>query len=225
MSQKKIVIAIDGFSSCGKSTLAKDLAQKLNYTFIDSGAMYRSVSLYLLNNEITISKTNDYSKLLEDEVKIGFSYKNGERITILNGKNVESQIRSPQVADVVSEVATNSSVRKFLVTQQQELGKEKGVIMDGRDIGTVVFPDAELKLFITADVNIRAQRRYEELKNKKVDISFADVKTNLQSRDQQDSTRRNSPLLQAEDSKVIDTSYHTRASQMDVAMEYVLSIL
>ena len=222
---KKLVIAIDGHSSCGKSTLAKDLAKHLNYTYIDSGAMYRAVALYFLNNKVELDVNSDFTSLLNDNVVIEFGHNEDQRYTILNGENVEAEIRSPRVADIVSEVARNSTIRQFLVRQQRALGEDKAVIMDGRDIGTVVFPNADLKFFVTADVEVRAKRRYMELSDKGVIITFGEIKANLQKRDHIDSTRIDSPLKKAEGAIVIDTSSHTRTSQVEEALEYILSSL
>ena len=222
---KKLVIAIDGFSSCGKSTLAKDLTEQLGYTYIDSGAMYRAVSLFFLDNNVEIDHSKDYSELLHNEVHLEFTYENGQRVLLLNSKNVEYDIRSPRVASVVSEVAANSSVRQFLVKQQRALGQKGKVIMDGRDIGTVVFPDADLKFFVTADVDIRAQRRFDELIAKGLNTTLDQVKENLTKRDHIDSTREDSPLVKAVDAIEIDTSNHTRSSQMKEALEHIMSAL
>jgi len=218
-----MVIAIDGYSSCGKSTLAKDMASELGYVFIDSGAMYRAVALLFLQKSISIDLNQDYTKLLTDNALIHFENLNGQNTTFLNNENVESKIRSQSVAQIVSQVSKNSSIRRFLVAQQRLLGKDKGVVMDGRDIGTVVFPDADLKLFITADVDVRASRRHKELSEKGINISQEEIKDNLVERDHIDSTRYDSPLLQAEDAILLDTSNHSRESQLEEAIEHLVS--
>lgn len=217
------IIAIDGHSSCGKSTLAKDLADQLGFTYINTGAMYRAVTIYLLNNNIDIDIYTDYSKLLSDQVSIRFETVDNTQATYLNDRNVESMLKEPNVASNVSDVAANSSIRRFLVSSQRELGKASSVIMDGRDIASVVFPDADVKLFVTADVDIRAKRRYQELLNKGIKTTYQEVKANLEKRDHIDSTRSDSPLVQVDDAILIDTSHHTRTSQMEEALEIILS--
>lgn len=223
LAQSRYIIAIDGLSSCGKSTLAKDLAHELGYTFVDSGAMYRAVSLYFLNNNIPIELEKDYSDILEKNVRIHFQNVEGINTTFLNDRNIESEIRRPGISAIVSDVASNSSVRRFLVDQQRKMGEKDGVIMDGRDIGTIVFPNANFKLFVTADIDERAERRYKELKNRNIDITKEIVKENLASRDHKDSTRSDSPLKKAEDALVLDTTHHTRESQLLEAIEQLLS--
>lgn len=201
-----INIAIDGYSSCGKSTLAQDLAKSLNYTYIDSGAMYRAVTLYILNNDfVKGDAVFDVKKALSD-INIEFRFINGKNITYLNGSNVEDDIRRMYVSENVSVVAAIPEVRRKLVEHQQYLGRNKSVVMDGRDIGTVVFPDAELKIFVTADIEIRTKRRYEELMAKGITVSFEEIKNNLHERDFIDSTREDSPLFQAEDAILIDNT-------------------
>jgi cytidylate kinase len=229
MTTKKINIAIDGYSSCGKSTLAKALAKALDYVFVDSGAMYRAVAYFCIQNGIIKDKQVN-EVLLEKylpELKIQFGeyLHNGSRSIVLNGKDVSTEIRSMEVASMVSEVAAIKSVRIFLVAEQQSLGKNGGVIMDGRDIGTVVFPNAELKLFITASPEIRAQRRFLELKQTQADVSLEDVRENLEHRDHIDSTRQESPLTQAKDAIVIDNSYLDQASQLELALKLVRETL
>lgn len=223
---KKITIAIDGYSSCGKSTIAKDLANKLGYIYIDTGAMYRAVTLYLLQNNIITKDGKEIYKVEEflDEVNITFQCdpKSKKCEVFLNGENVEGDIRGLIVANNVSFVASIKEVREKLVSIQRELGKSKGVVMDGRDIGTVVFPDAELKLFVTSDTEIRAKRRYNELRGKGEKVTLEDVKANLEKRDYIDSHRKESPLTQAEDAVIIDTSHLTREEQTDVAYELVM---
>lgn len=207
---KKIVIAIDGFSSSGKSTMAKDLAKTIGYIYIDTGAMYRAVTLYSLTHGIITDKGIN-TDLLESEIeKIRIDFKNneetGKRETFLNGVNVEEDIRKMDVANWVSPIATIGFVRRALVSLQQEMGERKGIVMDGRDIGTVVFPNAELKLFITASPEVRAQRRVDELKAKGEQVSYEEVLENIKTRDHIDSTREESPLKQAEDAIVLDNS-------------------
>ncbi len=222
ITHEKITIAVDGFASCGKSTLAKDLAKSLQYTFIDSGAMYRAVTLYFLRQEVNIYDTEEVSKALE---KISISFRHLEEgelaVTFLNDENVEREIRSKDVSENVSLVAAISKVRRFLVAQQQAMGKEKGIVMDGRDIGTVVFPDAELKLFITAQIDVRTQRRFDELQRKGIEMTRPQIEANLQERDRIDSTRKDSPLKKAEDAIEIDNSALNRAEQLELALSYV----
>ena len=220
---KSFIIAIDGFSSCGKSTLAKDLAQKLSFIYVDTGAMYRSVSLFFLSNHISVDTQADYSDLLDAQVEIEFRTNGGKRLTFLNGNNVEDQIRSPKVANVVSDVAANSSVRRFLVAQQRKMGATQSLVMDGRDIGSVVFPNAQVKFFVTADIDVRTKRRFDELKAKGVQTTMTEVKHNLSMRDEKDSNREDSPLVKVDDAIVIDTTDHTRESQMLLALEHVMS--
>ena len=211
---KKIVIAIDGFSSCGKSTLAKDLAAKIDFAYIDSGAMYRAVTYYFLTNGININDQDQVQKALK---KINIRFKrvsDGSNATYLNGENIEFNIRKMEVSSMVSEVAAIPEVRKKLVEQQREMGIDKGIIMDGRDIGTVVFPNAELKIFLTADIDVRVDRRYRELLEKKLDITKEAVKENLAKRDFIDSTRDDSPLKQAEDAILINNSHLTPEQQL-----------
>ncbi|MDD4513934.1 (d)CMP kinase [Massilibacteroides sp.] len=214
---KKIVIAIDGFSSCGKSTMAKDLAKEIGYTYIDTGAMYRAVTLYSLENGIIADNKIDGERLKSeiDKIKIGFKNNpnTGKPETYLNEINVETEIRKMEVANWVSPIATIGFVRHALVALQQKMGKEKGIVMDGRDIGTVVFPNAELKIFVTASPEIRAQRRVDELKSKGEKVSFEEVLENVKTRDHIDSTRKESPLKQAPDAIVLDNSEMTIAEQ------------
>lgn len=219
----KIIIAVDGFSSCGKSTLARALAGKLGYLYIDSGAMYRAVALYFLQNHVPFKPEERDDKSIANaltQIQIEFRDTANGKATFLNGVNVEEEIRQMRVADHVSKVSTISAVRRFLVKQQQELGKEKGVVMDGRDIGTVVFPDAELKLFMTAEPEIRAERRLKELLAKGTPMTFGEVFSNLAERDRIDSTREDSPLRQAEDALVIDNSHLDPQEQLALALNY-----
>ncbi|MEI6594331.1 MAG: (d)CMP kinase [Bacteroidota bacterium] len=217
----KIIIAIDGYSSCGKSTLAKQLAKTLEYRFIDSGAMYRAVTLYLINHQIDIYNLDAVAESLKN-IKIDFKInpENHLQETYLNDENVEMALRiNSRIASIVSDVSAISEVRRFLVKQQQFLGNEKGIVMDGRDIGTVVFPHAELKIFVTADPQIRAQRRFDELKEKGQTTTIEEVLANLQKRDHIDTTRADSPLVKAEDAIVLDTSNMNREQQFQFAYE------
>lgn len=208
---KKITIAIDGYSSCGKSTMAKDLAREVGYIYIDSGAMYRAVTLYCLENGLFAANGQIDTQRLEaalPDLHISFRPDPDTQRpqTCLNGRNVEDRIRSMEVAAHVSPVAALGFVREALVKQQQEMGRDKGIVMDGRDIGTVVFPDAELKIFVTASAEIRAQRRYNELKTKGREASFEEILANVKERDHIDRNRAVSPLRQAEDALLLDNS-------------------
>ena len=218
---KKIVIAIDGFSSCGKSTLAKALAAKLEYVFIDTGAMYRAIALYFLRNKISF---NDETAIVDALSKINllFEYNTStfKSDMLLNGENVELLIREMQVSSKVSEVAAIAAVRDFAVAQQQAMGVEKGIVMDGRDIGTVVFPNAELKIFVTADPLVRANRRLLELRATNPSITLEEVAENLQHRDLIDSTRVHSPLKQATDALVLDNTSISREMQFEIALNW-----
>ncbi len=216
---KKIIIAIDGFSSCGKSTLAKALAKALNYGFVDSGAMYRAVTLYLIENGISVHDLSAVQQALSS-IQIRFQAGPSGNRTYLNGRDVEDPIRSMEVSELVSPVAAITIVRRAMVQQQQEMGKEKGIVMDGRDIGTVVFPDAELKIFVTADPEVRAQRRFLELQQKGQAVPLAEVKKNLEERDHIDSTRADSPLRQAEDALVLDNTKLNQEEQLQVALDW-----
>ncbi len=219
----KIIIAIDGYSSCGKSTLAKQLAKKIGYHYVDTGAMYRAVTLYLIRNQIDILHPEMVADVLP-QIKISFGLDEAtqQQFTILNGENIENEIRiNPRVAGFVSDVSSISAVRRFLVHQQQEMGNHKGIVMDGRDIGTVVFPKAELKLFVTADPVIRAQRRLDELAEKGQTTTFDEVLANLEKRDHMDSNRADSPLMKAEDSIILDNSNLSREEQL----EWVLGLV
>lgn len=216
---KKIVIAVDGFSSCGKSTMAKDLAKEIGYTYIDSGAMYRAVTLYAIENNMIIDNHVDEEALKQaidnNLIHITFELNSatGQRDTFLNGKDVESLIRSMQVASKVSIISAIKFVRQALVSMQQEMGQAKGVVMDGRDIGTAVFPNAELKIFVTASPEVRAQRRVDELVAKGSDVSFEEVLQNVKERDLMDTTRVESPLRKADDALELDNSDITIAEQ------------
>ncbi|WP_421948878.1 (d)CMP kinase [Phaeodactylibacter xiamenensis] len=211
---KKIIIAIDGYSSCGKSTLAKSLASHLGYTYIDSGAMYRAVTLFLLDHHINVEDQERVKAALQ-EINIRFAENNH---TLLNGRDVEREIRQMSVSNYVSEVAAVPEVRRAMVSQQQQMGEERGIVMDGRDIGTVVFPKAELKIFLTADPEIRARRRYDELTHKGQEATLEEVKANLTHRDRIDSTREDSPLRQAADAVIIDNTLLNREEQLDRAI-------
>jgi cytidylate kinase len=225
MTNHKIVVAIDGHSSCGKSTIAKALAAKFGYVFIDSGAMYRAVTLYALRHNLVAGGELKRDELIGSlsNIKIEFRYNpvSKKSDTFLNGENVEEEIRQLPVSQNVSPVATIAEVRAAMVRLQQEMGKNKGIVMDGRDIGTEVFPDAELKLFVTASAEIRAQRRFDELKAKGEDVSYSEILENVKERDFIDSTREASPLRKADDALVLDNSYLTREEQMEWAIERV----
>lgn len=212
----KIVIAIDGYSGCGKSSTAKAVAKKLGYTYIDSGAMYRSATLHFLNHSVDIYNEQQVIDSLK-QLTISFQVNPGSGLqeTYLNGQNVESDIRNMRVSNYVSEVSTIKAVREALVAQQQVLGQKKGVVMDGRDIGTVVFPHAELKVFMTANLEVRAQRRQQELAEKGQELPLQDIINNLADRDKTDSTRKESPLMKAEDAVEIDTSHLRFEEQVD----------
>ena len=219
---KKIIITIDGWSSCGKSTLAKQLARELHYMYIDSGAMYRAITLYFLRNHVDWTKAHSVEKALK-EISLEFvaNHKSGQTEMWLNGENVEYVIRDLVIAEKVSEVAAVKEVRDFAVAQQQSMGKKKGIVMDGRDIGTVVFPKAELKIFMTADEKVRVERRFKELFEKNPNITLDEVRHNLEMRDYIDSHREISPLRQAEDAIVLDNSHLTMKQQLDIAKKWV----
>ena len=215
---KKITIAIDGFSSCGKSTMAKDLAKEIGYIYVDTGAMYRSVTLYALRHNLFNADGTIRERELQEQMKdINISFQlnktTGRPDTYLNGENVENDIRTMEVSSHVSPIATLAFVREALVVQQQRMGAEKGIVMDGRDIGTVVFPKAELKIFVTASAEVRAQRRYDELKAKGMDADYADILKNVEERDYIDSHRATSPLRKADDAIELDNSNLTIAEQ------------
>jgi len=220
--EKKIIIAIDGFSSCGKSTLAKAMAKALEYVFVDTGAMYRAIALYFLRNNIAFNETAANAALHAIELSFKYNCATQKSDMFLNGENVEQEIRTMQVSQKVSEVASIAAVRDFAVTQQQAMGVDKGIVMDGRDIGTVVFPNAELKLFITADPAIRLERRYQELLQSNPAILKEEVASNLQQRDLMDSTRAHSPLKQAEDALVLDNTSLDRVQQFELAMQWAM---
>lgn len=229
MSKKKIIIAIDGHSSCGKSTVAKSLAQKLGYIYIDSGAMYRVVTLVALRKGFIKNQVPDAKKVIAalKDIKIRFQWDeaSGKNTTYLNGENVEEEIRQLEVSQNVSPISTIAEVRKEMVKQQRENGKNKGIVMDGRDIGTVVFPEAELKIFMTASPEIRAKRRFLELEEKGVKVNFKEVLKNVRERDQIDSTREVSPLKKADDAVVLDNSNLTREEQLEWVIEKAHKII
>lgn len=214
---KPFVIAIDGYSSCGKSTLAKQLAQALDFIFIDTGAMYRAVALYFLNQQVTFDDEVAVHNAL-DHINIQFQNIDGRNTTILNGKDVESEIRGLEVSNIVSEVAAIPAVRRKLVALQRAMTGSKGIVMDGRDIGTVVFPHASLKIFVTADPIIRAQRRYNEMITKNETADLQEVISNLTHRDHIDTTRADSPLLQAEDAFLLDNTHLDINQQFDLVL-------
>jgi len=221
---KKISIAIDGHSSCGKSTLAKQIAKHFNYIFLDTGAMYRAVTLFALNHKFLNENKFDKMGLINalDKINIEFVLdKTGKVNTFLNDKNVEQEIRTMHVSSFVSEVSTVKEVRAKMVELQQKMGSEGGVIMDGRDIGTVVMPKAELKVFMTASNTIRAQRRLDELKSKGIDETFENVLENLMQRDLIDSTRKESPLKKADDALVLDNSELSKEKQFEILKSWV----
>ncbi len=215
---KKITIAIDGHSSCGKSTMAKRLAKALGYIYVDTGAMYRTVTLYALRNGMFLddgSVDTDRLKARMDDIHVGFRYnpESGRADACLNGENVEDLIRGMEVSSHVSPIAAIPFVREAMVCQQRAMGKDKGVVMDGRDIGTTVFPDAELKVFVTASAQVRARRRFDELKAKGLDADYDEILSNVQERDYIDSHRETSPLRQAEDALLLDNSELTIPQQ------------
>ncbi|MDD2812468.1 MAG: (d)CMP kinase [Bacteroidales bacterium] len=225
MTPKKIIIAIDGVSSSGKSTAAKDVARELGYTYIDSGAMYRAITLYCIRENLIHQGLVD-EKTLKDripDIRIEFVFNEltSRSDTYLNGEKVEDEIRNPDVAALVSPVSKIGFVREAMVTLQRELGQEKGIVMDGRDIGTVVFPDAEVKIFLTASPEVRAERRYKELKIKGLDVNYDDILSNLQERDRIDSTREISPLRKADDAIELDNSGMTLEEQKAFILEQV----
>jgi cytidylate kinase len=219
----KIIITVDGWSSCGKSTMARQLAKRLNYIFIDSGAMYRAITLQFLRGDVSLDEPEQINNALSAiELDFRLNPSTGNNEIWMNGENVEPYIREMTVAQKVSEVAAIKAVREFAVQQQQRIGANKGIVMDGRDIGTVVFPNAELKIFMTADVDIRIDRRYQELRQKSPGITREEVKSNLMDRDYQDSHRAISPLRQPEDARVLDNSRLTPDEQFELALNWAL---
>lgn len=215
----KIIIAVDGFSSCGKSTFAKTIAAKLGYIFIDTGAMYRAVTLYAIRHGAIVSGVIDEDAVVRllDQIEISFRFnpERGASDIYVNGERVEGLIRSIEVSNMVSPVSAIGAVREKLVAMQQAMGRERGVVMDGRDIGTVVFPDAELKIYMTADPKVRAQRRYDELTAKGDKVTLEEIERNVVERDKADMSRKISPLRQAEDAVVLDNSHMTVEEQME----------
>ncbi len=224
--KKDLIIAIDGYASCGKSTIAKQLAARLNYRYIDTGAMYRAVTLYAIENGLIKDKV-DTDKLIAslDKIEINFVYnaQTGKSETLLNGRRVEKEIREMYVSQWVSEVAAIAEVRKFLVAQQQKMGKDGAIVMDGRDIGTVVFPQADLKLFLTASPKERARRRYKELLEKGEKVTFEEVLENVEKRDRIDSTREVTPLTQADDAVVIDNTNINIPEQLNMVLALIFT--
>lgn len=219
---KKIIITIDGWSSCGKSTLAKQLAEKLGYVYIDSGAMYRAITLYFLRNHVDWTSREEVVSALQDiRLEFHFNPKTEKSEIILNDENVEYVIRDLVVAEKVSDIAAISEVRSFAVAQQQEMGKKKGIIMDGRDIGTTVFPKAELKIFMTADSSIRVERRFREMFEKNPNVTIEEVKSNLEMRDYIDSNREVSPLRMATDAVLLDNTRLSIEQQLEFALKLV----
>jgi len=219
---KKIIITIDGWSSCGKSTLAKQLAKELGYVYADSGAMYRAITLFFLRNRVDWTDKKEVKAALKS-INLEFVFNQGGNSSeiYLNGENVEYVIRDLVIAEKVSDVAAIKEVREFAVAQQQKMGAKKGIVMDGRDIGTVVFPKAELKIFMTADIVVRVERRFKELYEKNPNISIEEVMNNLEMRDYIDSHREVSPLRQAKDALVLDNSHLTEPEQLEKALEWV----
>ncbi len=221
MKHKKIIIAIDGWSSCGKSTLAKQLAKKLGYLYVDSGAMYRAITLFFLRNHIDWTEASEVKNALKEIVlEFIFNDQSQSGEMFLNGENVEYVIRDLVIAEKVSDVAAIKEVREYAVAQQKKMGKKKGIIMDGRDIGTVVFPNAELKIFMTADNAVRVERRFKELFEKNPNISIEDVKLNLELRDYIDSHREISPLKRASDALELDNTRLSIEQQLEIALKW-----
>ena len=225
--RKKINIAIDGHSSCGKSTIAKSISQKFQMRYIDTGAMYRAITLFCLQNNLISERVVDNEGLKKhlDSIELGFEYNYANRVseTFLNGENIEDKIRGLQVSENVSFVAKIPFVRKKLVVLQQEIGKEKNVVMEGRDIGTKVFPDAEIKFFVTADIQIRSKRRFEEINSK--DVSFDQILNNLKMRDENDTSRETNPLRMAEDAVLIDNSDKSLEQQNNFVFSEIEKVL
>ena len=221
----KIIITIDGFSSCGKSTLAKQLAKKLNFTYIDSGAMYRAITLYFLRNNVDITNEKEIKEALKNiSLEFIINDHSGDSEIHLNGENVEYIIREIVVAEKVSDIAALKDVRTFAVAAQQEMGSQKGIVMDGRDIGTTVFPEAEVKIFMVADEAIRVERRYAEMFHKNPNISLDEIKSNIAMRDYIDSNRKISPLRKAADAIELDNTNLTQKQQLDFALKLVKKI-
>ncbi|MBS1731097.1 MAG: (d)CMP kinase [Bacteroidetes bacterium] len=226
MKDKKIIITIDGYSSCGKSTLALQLAQSLNYIFIDSGAMYRAITLYFLQHNMDSHKSEDITRAL-NQIHLSFLKNPDSKKSdiLLNGENVEKLIREMKVSEQVSQVASIAEVRAFAVSQQKEMGLQKGVVMEGRDIGTTVFPNAELKIFLLADMHTRILRRYDELKKITPGISIDEVRKNIEHRDYLDSHREISPLRKADDAKILDNTHLTLEEELDIVLAWANKII
>jgi cytidylate kinase len=223
---KKIIITIDGWSSCGKSTLAKQLAKSLGYVYVDSGAMYRAITLYFLRNHVDWTDKKEVKKALEEiMLEFHFNPKTETSEIYLNDENVEYVIRDLVIAEKVSDVAAIKEVREYAVAQQQKMGKKKGIVMDGRDIGTVVFPKAELKIFMTADNAVRVERRFKELYEKNPNVTIEEVKNNLEMRDYIDSHREVSPLRQAEDAEVLDNTNISTEQQLKIALDWAMTTI
>ena len=217
---KDIIIAIDGHSGCGKSTTSRLLAKNLNFKYLDSGAMYRAVTLYFVNKGVSQNDT----KKIKDELNniiIDFKYVEDNQHIFLNDQDVQNEIRSDEISNQVSLFSSNSSIRKFLVNKQKTFGINKNIVVEGRDITTVVFPDAEIKVFMTADIQVRAKRRFNEMKSKNPDITYSDVIKNLEDRDIQDSTRKDSPLMVADDAFILDTSDLEINDQVDKIINFI----
>ena len=221
---KNIVVAIDGYSSCGKSTLAKALAKKLHFIYIDSGAMYRAVTLYFLRNSIDLENESQVKNALE-EIDLNFHSKDYNSHILLNGEDVSDEIRQMHISENVSAVSAIKEVRAAMVKQQQKMGKSKNIVMDGRDIGTTVFPHAQIKLFMTADPKIRAERRYKELIAKGEKVTLEEIFENLAHRDYLDTTRKESPLTRAEDAIILDNTELTETDQLNFALDRVVPFL
>lgn len=225
MTHRKITIAIDGYSSCGKSTLARQLARRLGYRYIDSGAMYRAITLYFMRTGVDLQQPKQVKDALPNiHLSFTLNEKSGDSEILLNEEPVSHAIREMLVAEKVSEVAAIREVRQFAVAQQQAMGKGRGIVMDGRDIGTVVFPDAELKIFMTADPEIRVKRRFEELFQTNENISLEEVRKNLELRDYIDTNREESPLRKADDAIVLDNSGLTREEQLEKVLSWVAEV-
>jgi|SRR5688572_2053469 len=223
--QKKIIIAVDGYSSCGKSTLARDVAHRLGFSYIDSGAMYRAAAYFFLKNNLDAvsfqSKPEAEQEKILASMQIEFKRTNGEREIFLNGENVEKEIRGKDVSELVSDTSAIPSLRKRMVTKQRKFAEEKHIVMDGRDIGTTVFPHADLKIFMTASLEVRAQRRFDELISKGIKMTMDEVKQNIKSRDSIDTTRKVSPLKKADDAIMLDNTSLTREQQLDFVLKII----
>jgi len=217
---KDIIIAIDGHSGCGKSTTSRLLAKNLNFKYLDSGAMYRAVTLYFVYKGVSLNDTKKIKDEL-DNIIIDFKYVEDNQHIFLNDRDVENEIRSDEISNQVSLFSSNSSIRKFLVNKQKAFGINKNIVVEGRDITTVVFPDAEIKVFMTADIQVRAKRRFNEMKSKNPDITYSDVIRNLENRDIRDSTRKDSPLKVAEDAFILDTSDLEINDQVDKIINFI----